>query len=300
MQPGPLRLRLAAVTLSLGFAVSAMASPALADTEHPPGPIYGEWQWADAAEASIHPGVQTFVEGAQCTSNFVFVRVEEVEGVEYLTDVLLGSAGHCAASTGNANECLDRAYPVGHPVSVQGAQQQATVAYNASLTMIRVEEDDPDVCFNNDFALFRLHRDDWANVNPSLPDFGGPVSINTTGMSAGDDVFAWGNSGLRLGIDETNWKRGIALGTESGGWNHSVYTVTPGIPGDSGSGYLDAKGNALGVVSTLEVAPGPGSNNVVDVRLAMQYVVDHEPDLAHVRLEPGTEPFDPLGFLPGD
>ena len=46
-------------------------------------------------------------------------------------------------------------------------------------------------------------------------------------------------------------------GTGNGGWNHDVFTVTPGIPGDSGSGYMDADGNALGVVSTVEVAPFP-------------------------------------------
>lgn len=295
--PAILRPRFAAAVLSVGLVVSAGASPALAEGDEPPGPVYDEWEWADA-EASIHPGVQTVVEGGQCTSNFVFVQVEEVEGVEYLTDVLLGSAGHCAASTSNANECLDEAYPVGHPVGVQGAQEQATVAYNASLTMISVGEDDADICFNNDFALFRLHPDDWANVNPSLPAFGGPVAINTTGTSEGDDVFAWGNSSLRLGIEETNPKRGISLGTDSGGWNHNLYTVTPGIPGDSGSGYLDADGNALGVVSTLEILLAPGSNNIMDVRLAMQYAIDHEPGLAHLRLEPGTQPFDPLGFLP--
>lgn len=291
MRARPSRLLPAAVVVSLAFA--AMASPALASAEDPPGPVYAEWRWADASEAAIHPGVQTVVDGAQCTSNFIFVQVEEVEGVEYLTDVLIGSAGHCAASTGNANECLDEAYEVGHPVTVEGAQREATVAYNASLTMIRVKEEDADTCFNNDFALFRLHRDDWPNVNPSLPVFGGPLGMNATGTSQGDEVFAWGNSGLRLGIEETNPKRGVALGTDSSGWNHNVYTVTPGIPGDSGSGYLDADGKALGIVSTVEVLLAPGSNNVVDVRLAMQYAIEHEPDLKYLRLEPGTEPFDP-------
>ena len=28
--------------------------------------------WAPAATATVHPGVQTFTNGAQCTSNFVF------------------------------------------------------------------------------------------------------------------------------------------------------------------------------------------------------------------------------------
>jgi len=48
----------------------------------------------------------------------------------------------------------------------------------------------------------------------------------------------------------------------SGGWSESVYTVTPGIPGDSGSGFMDAAGNAQGVLSTVELAPLPASNGV--------------------------------------
>lgn len=293
-----MRYRLALVLAAALVTGAAAPSPAAADTTAQPWPVYEEWTWADADEAPIHPGVQTRVEGGQCTSNFIFVQVQNVDGVDYLTDVLLGYAAHCAASTGNANECLDEAYPVGHPVDVQGAEHQASVAYNASLTMIRVGEDDPDTCFNNDFGLVRLHRDDWANVNPSLPVFGGPVAVNETATSVGDEVYAWGNSSLRFGVEETNPKQGQSMGTDSSGWNHNVYTVTPGVPGDSGSGYLDLDGNALGVVSTVELAPFPGSNNIVDVRLALQYAVHHEPDLANLRLEPGTEEFDPNAFIP--
>jgi hypothetical protein len=40
------------------------------------------------------------------------------------------------------------------------------------------------------------------------------------------------------------------VGDDGNGWSHTVYTVTPGIPGDSGSAFLDASGNALGVLST--------------------------------------------------
>lgn len=274
------------VLLLVGTAVPAVAE----EDEEPPGPVYAEWQWADPDDATIHPGVQTVVEGAQCTSDFVFVQVDE-EG--YLIDVLLGYAGHCAASTSNSDECRDEAYPVGHPVEVRGAEHQATVAYNASLTMRRVGEDDRDTCFNNDFGLVRLHRDDWERVNPSMPVFGGPVGVNTAGTAEGDEVYAWGNSGLWFGLEPAQPKRGVALGTDSSGWNHNVYTVAPGIPGDSGSGYLDVDGNALGVVSTVEFALFPGSNNVTDLDRALRYAMEHEPDLAHLRLEPGTEPFDP-------
>jgi hypothetical protein len=76
-----------------------------------------------------------------------------------------------------------------------------------------------------------------------------------------------------------------------GGRGHEVYTVTPGIPGDSGSGFLTADGDAVGVLSTLNLAPLPVSNTMTDLARAMRYAAQHGfEDLA---LEPGTEPFTP-------
>jgi len=43
--------------------------------------------WADADEATITPGVQTYTEGAQCTANFIFT-----DGA----DVFIGQAAHCS------------------------------------------------------------------------------------------------------------------------------------------------------------------------------------------------------------
>ena len=45
--------------------------------------------WAPAGQATVHPGVQVFTEGAQCTSNFVF---------EDSSNVYLGQAAHCSAT----------------------------------------------------------------------------------------------------------------------------------------------------------------------------------------------------------
>jgi len=42
--------------------------------------------WAPTGQATVHPGVQVFTEGAQCTSNFVF---------EEGSEVFLGQAAHC-------------------------------------------------------------------------------------------------------------------------------------------------------------------------------------------------------------
>src|SRR5690606_12937202 len=106
---------------------------------------------------------------------------------------------------------------------------------------------------------------DKGKVNPSIPHWGGPTGINTTGNPALSTVYSYGNSSLRLGIELLSPKTGISLGTTGGGWTHPVYTITPGIPGDSGSAMLDAQGRASGVLSTLAILPTPLSNNNSDL-----------------------------------
>jgi hypothetical protein len=77
-----------------------------------------------------------------------------------------------------------------------------------------------------------------------------------------------------------------------GGWSHTVYTATPGIPGDSGSGFLNASGQAIGVLSTLQVLPVAGSNGVGDLGRELAYMRANS-SFSGVQLAPGTEPFNP-------
>ena len=67
-----------------------------------------------------------------------------------------------------------------------------------------------------------------------------------------------GGSSLRGGVEALSPKTGVSVGTTGGGWSHAVYTMTPGVPGDSGSAFLDADGKALGTLSTLAIAPLDG------------------------------------------
>ena len=248
-------------------------------------PAGGSSAWAPAATATIHPGVQTFIDspdgGGQCTANFVFTAGE---------DVLIGQAAHCAA-TGAANEtdgCEAGSLPLGTPVEIEGATQPGELVYSSWLTMQSIGESDAAACLNNDFALVRIDPADHARVNPSVPVFGGPVAADAT-TDAFEAVFSYGNSGLRLGTTALSPKEGYSLGEQDGGWTHPVYTVTPGIPGDSGSAFLDADGAALGVLSTLSAAPLPASNYVSDVGRAVQYMRTHGGPDATMAL--GTEPF---------
>ena len=229
---------------------------------------FGAGAPVQAADASIHPGVQTYTEGAQCTANFVFS-----DGV----DVFIGQAAHCSG-TGAANEtngCEAGSLPNGTLVEIDGASRPGTMVYNSWLAMQGANESNPDACWNNDFALVRIDPADHDKVSASIPTIGGPSCINTTGTQFGDTVYSYGNSSLRLGITALSPKEGYSLGTEQGGWTHLVYTGSPGIPGDSGSAFVDDSGCALGVLSTLAFAPFPGSNYVSDINKALGYMRAH-------------------------
>ena len=248
-------------------------------------PAIGDPTWAPAATATIHPGVETITGGAgQCTANFIFFNA---------SDIFIGQAAHCAG-TGAAtdtNGCTAGTLPEGTTaVEIGGASQPGVMVYSSWVRMQAAGESDPDTCQFNDFALVRIHPADHDLVNPSVPFFGGPTGLATS-TSTLQQVYSYGNSSLRLGLSPLSPKFGVSLGADSGGWNHPVYTLTPGIPGDSGSGFLDSEGNAFGVLATLQVLPYPAGNGVSDLALALDYTHTHSGPAAE--LEPGTEPFTP-------
>jgi hypothetical protein len=240
--------------------------------------------WAPADQATVHPGVMTFTEGAQCTSNFVY---------QDASNVYLGQAAHCSG-TGAATEtdgCDSGSLPIGTPVEVDGASRPGVLAYNSWITMQQRGEGDANTCAFNDLALIRLDPADVANVNPSVPGLGGPTGMGTWG-GAGSTVYTYGNSSLRGGVTALSPKRGVVVQNTGGGWSHDVYTATPGIPGDSGSGFLSASGGAIGVLSTVQVAPLAGSNGVGDLPRELAYMRANASGFSGVNLVPGTEPFN--------
>lgn len=262
-------------------APAATAAPVPADTDA---------GWAPAATAAITPGVVTTTEGGgSCTSNFVFTSGDRT---------FLGQAAHCAG-TGEATEtngCDSGTGPVGTPVVIEGTDgttRAGTLAYSSWVTMQANGESDLDTCQFNDFALVELDPADVADVNPSLPFFGGPVGLDSDGLPAGEQVFSYGNSPLRQGVRELSPKAGVSAGDTGGGLSHEVYTVTPGVPGDSGSAFLDGDGDAVGLLSTLNLAPLPVSNGVTDLALALAYANEFG-DLGDIELVLGTEPFTAL------
>ncbi|MBA2545677.1 MAG: serine protease [Solirubrobacterales bacterium] len=240
--------------------------------------------WASAGEATIHPGVQTNTDGSgQCTANFIY---------QGGGDTYIGQAAHCAG-TGAAtdtNGCDAGTQPLGTQVQVDGAQFPGTIAYSSWIAMQSKGETDPDACAFNDLALVRLNPADVANVNPSVPGFGGPTGVGGV-EGTGEMVYSYGNSSLRGGVTLLSPKQGVLIQNEGNGWSHTVLTVTPGIPGDSGSGFLNGSGQAIGSLSTLQLAPLVGGNGVSDIAKEIAYMQANS-SLSGVNLVPGTEAFN--------
>ena len=257
----------------LGVAVAALAlvgSPAYAT---PP------------AAAAITPGVLMMSPvddrvTSSCTAAFVFAGDDAT---------YLGYAAHCAGASESMglSGCAEPTLRLGTDVTIignDGSHATGRLAYTSWGTMQERGESDPLRCQFNDFALVELDPAAVARVDPTVPVFGGPTGLDTDGTVFGERVESYQpqNGG-------TGAKQGRSLGTSGGGLAHRVQTRPPGLPGDSGSGYLDGKGRAFGVLSTL-FTDGTDSNGVTDLAHALDYANAYG-GIGHVDLVPGTKPF---------
>jgi hypothetical protein len=267
------------------------------------GSATSAFAWAPQESATIHPGVMTFTNASsflngasQCTANFVFT--------DSAGNVYLGQAAHCS-STGEdteTNGCSTKSLPLGTPIysgelvngGLQDGTKIGTLAYNSWLSMQKAKESDANTCAYNDLALIKILPAQVANVNPTVPFWGGPNGLAPGVSATGERVFSYGNSILRLGVSALSPKTGVSLGDqeESGGWSQQLYTATPGIPGDSGSGFMDASGDALGVLSTVEFAPLPAANGVGTLAKELAYA-NNATGLG-LKVAPGTTAFSEI------
>lgn len=245
--------------------------------------------WAPADRATITPGVQMFTKGAQCTGNFVF---RDRAGRTYV-----GYAAHCAGrgAATDTDGCHTRSWPLGTRVRFARDATVATngetvgrgrLVYSSWRTMRARGESRRAVCAANDFALVRVGAAHVRNVNPSVPFWGGPTGLARS-VPVGTRVHSYGTSSLRP-TEVLSPKTGASLGATDRGWGVEVYTATPGIPGDSGSGFLDDRGRAVGTLSTVAVAPLPGSNGLGNLARELDYARAHS-GLAGLHLVRGTE-----------
>jgi len=282
-------------TLVATFSTAIFATAALATST---GSAEAAPSWAPAGTAKIHPGTMMYTDGAQCTANFVFT---DASGGVYV-----GYAAHCAGQgeATDTNGCNVDSLPLGTRVKfVEGGNLASegttvgngTLAYSSWLTEKRLGTTDPNTCAYNDFALVKVDAADVSKVNPSVPFWGGPTGIDTNGTAAGDRVWTYGNSSLRAGLEPLSPHTGVSLGDSAadGGWTHPLYTVTPGVPGDSGSGFLSDGGKAIGTLSTLGLAPLPASNNIGDLAKELAFAQANS-GISGLNLALGTEPFNPI------
>jgi hypothetical protein len=291
-----LSVAVAVLTASASATLVGASSPAQAGASDPALSLRSDW--APASSATIHPGTMMYTAGAQCTGNFVFT---DASGNTYL-----GYAAHCAGtgSSTDTDGCQTDSVPLGtrvdltndgNPASEGTVVGHGTLAYSSWITEHRLGTSDPNTCAYNDLALVRIDAGDVSHVNPSVPFWGGPTGIDTDGTATGDRVWTYGNSSLRAGLSLLSPHTGISLGDQAadGGWSHPLYNLTPGIPGDSGSGFLSQGGRAVGVLSTLGLAPLPTSNNIGDLAMELAFAQVHS-GIDGLRLVQGTEPFNPI------
>lgn len=248
--------------------------------------------WAPLASATIRPGVQTVTNGGQCTSNFVFYT-DKGNGQ---FDIYLGQAAHCGSlgSATQTNGCTTPSVNIGTSVTVRGAQYPGTLAYSSWKTMQAVGESNPSICAYNDFALVKLDPRDHGRVNPSMLNFGGPTGYaNVNSVFSGSQLVSFQNSGLRP-AGPLSWKEGVLFTRSTSQWQAMAYFVTPGIPGDSGSGVITCSGAAYGIVVTLSAVPNPGSNGMTDIKNAVGYAASK----AGISATLGTAPRIALSLPP--
>lgn len=261
--------------------------------------------------ATVHPGIELWINVAGgmngCTANFVYSNGSAT---------FIGMAAHCAGTGGDTQTaCNSPVVPEGAPVylgepvlyldpssglslspPLTEGPQIGTMVYNSWDAMQAAHLADPSTlaCQYNDLALIEVSP--GVSVDPTVPVFGGPNGLAAGGPAAGSPVFTYQNSTLRQGLQALSPAVGLSEGPvpDSGGWSTTFETVPPSLPGDSGSGILDANGDAFGVLSTVGANSGStgatvGTNaNTLAMELAF---LNGTGQLGTVSLVDGTTPF---------
>lgn len=268
----------------------------------------------------------------QCTANFVFrsisyttktVRVRNARGVMVNrttrvahSHVYVGMAAHCVGAATNSatdtNGCTSGSLPLGTPVyfyqGVSGGTSLAGVVslgngsngrrigsgvlrYSSWLAMKAAHTTDAATCAYNDLALVEVAAANLRQVNPTVPFFGGPTRLAPL-PGTGAAIYTVGNSSQR-GTERSTSGHVDAHSL----WSDLVTTSDPGVPGDSGSGYMNASGQAVGVLSTLNCSGLLGlscTQNGIG-SLAQEVAFAHTHGLSTLTLTPGSAAFRPSG-----
>ena len=120
---------------------------------------------------------------------------------------------------------------------------------------------------------------------------GRPDRAEHAGHRSFEDIYSYGTPRCASACSRHRRRRATAWAATPSAGPTRCTPSRRAPPVGSGSGFLDADGNAFGVLSTLSAAPFPASNNASDLASCLQYMRTHGGPAA--ALEPGTEPFTP-------
>ena len=238
-----------------------------------------------------------FTQGAQCTGNFVF---RDGAGRTYV-----GYAAHCAGrgEATDTNGCNTRSVAARHAASASPAAPPSptggdTVGRGTARLQLVAHHARPRRVPRQRVRRQRLRPGPGPRRRRRARSTrrcrsGAARPASSDGAAAGTPgVLVRQLSSLRP-TELLSPKTGSSLGRTYGGWGYDVYTATPGIPGDSGSGFLDAQGRALGTLSTVAIAPLPASNGLGNLARELDYAQAHS-GIAGLHLVRGTRAFSPL------
>lgn len=228
-----------------------------------------------AGAGRIGPGTQMVTAGRTCTAGFVFRDSRH--------RTFVGYAASCATRRSSTSDpCRLRPLPAG--TAVRFADRGRTVGYGelrySSLRSLRkAGVTDAATCAANDFALVRVRGAARRHIDATVPYWGGPSGIASL-PGAGATVF-----GL---VRESAGARTLPRAGTVASVDRTTADVTTLLPsgrGARGSGFLDASGHAVGILTGSSAS---GSNTVESLAAVVAYARHH--GVAGLRVVRGDVP----------
>lgn len=234
--------------------------------------------WGDPESKGIRPGNNITTSGASCTTSFIFTDNQGRYFVSTAAHCIVPgestSVDGCSATYTDLSATVSQMDIYDPSNSIPESSVDLPAYYSSWHAMQDFNESSSAACNGNDFALLEVPAEHLDLLHPASLHFRAPTGIPSTAedlQPAGAMIWGYGASTLKLGVSPLHPKAGFVLQTANEGWSYTVYLATPGIPGDSGGHIITDDGRALGVASTLALAPFALSNNYTNISKAIEY-----------------------------
>ena len=151
-------------------------------------------------------------------------------------------------------------------------------------------ETNADACAFNDLALVKVDPADVGKVNPSIPFWGGPTGVDSDGTAQpATPSSATATPSCAAASPSSAPSRARASATTATAGATPSTPSRPASPATRARPSSTPTGKALGVLSTVAIAPLAGSNGVGDVAKELAYA--NSTGGFGVTLAQGTEAF---------